>query len=142
MQTFCVEHEALDGLHPWPQRCRCGADPVGQCRGVKIDAITGEECVLAVERQVRAVLAEQYLGEQARAGASTCDRMVRRRRLADLLLLPAGELFAHVLNDLPGRRHMFECLSDVLTEFAQLTAAPRKIVRTTMHDTLARQMAG
>ena len=46
------------------QRRRAGADPVGQRRHIEIDALARIDVALPVERQVRAVLAEQHVGQQ------------------------------------------------------------------------------
>ena len=69
--------------------------------------------------------------------------MERRRRLADLLAVPAGELLAHVLDHLPLARDHLQRLGDVLAQLA--TAARRRSSRrpSARHDhPLARQMLG
>src|SRR5271166_2769168 len=70
-----------------------------------------------------AELADQDHGEQARAGEAARDRMRRRRRLGDAVAVPAGELFAHPLDDLPAPGLAFERLGHDLAEFAQAGAA-------------------
>ena len=70
-----------------------------------------------------AELADQDHGEQARAGEAARDRMRRRRRLGDAVAVPAGELLAHPLDDLPAPRLAFERLGHHLAELAQPSAA-------------------
>jgi hypothetical protein len=65
------------------------------------------------------VLLEQDHGEQARAGEAARQHMGRRRGLADLLALPAGELLAYVLYHLPLPGDDFERLGDVFTELGE-----------------------
>ena len=49
-----------------------------------------------------AELLEQHHRQQAWPGPAAGDHMERRRRLADLLAVAAGELLADVLDHLPG----------------------------------------
>ena len=79
-----------------PQRSGAAADLVGQRRQAQLDAFVGIALALAVERLMLAVLLEQDHRQQARAGPAARERMERRRRLADLLAVAAGELLAHV----------------------------------------------
>src|SRR3954468_18567281 len=52
-------------------------------------------------------LLEQDHRKQTGAGPAPGDHMERRRSLADLLAVPAGELLADMLNHLPlARRHL------------------------------------
>ena len=70
-------HMRLDRITQRHQcRGRC-ADPVGQRRDIKLNALACVDLTLPVERQVRAVLAEQDFGQQMRARTSTRDRMRR-----------------------------------------------------------------
>src|SRR5439155_742986 len=70
-------------------------------------------------------LLEQDHGQQARASPAARGHMERRRRLADLLAVPAGELLADVLDDLPLPRDHLHGLADILAQLAQpFTAAP------------------
>src|SRR3977135_3365223 len=89
---------------------------------------------------MRAVLAEQHVGEQLWPGASARDRMRRRRWLRDRLALPARHLLAHDLANLPARRHALQHLGYVLAELAQLTAAARACRRRWLDAALARQV--
>jgi hypothetical protein len=132
----------LDRVTQRHQRRRRRADPVGQRGDIEIDALAREDLALAVERQVRAVFAEQHLGEKLRAGASARDRMRRGRRLRDLLAVAARPLLAHVLDHLPLRWDTFQRLRHVLAELAQAAAAARTRRRRRQHDALARQMLG
>jgi hypothetical protein len=67
----------------------------------------------------------------------------RRRRLAYLLAVPAGELLADVLDHLPLPRDHLQRLGDILAQLAQaLAAAAQAGDRRRLDDPLARQMLG
>ena len=90
-----------------------------------------------------AELLEQDHRQQARTGKAARRHMERRRRLRDLLAVPAGELLAHRLDDLPVARDHFQRLGDVLAELRQLRrSAARTAVRRRDDDALARQVLG
>ena len=101
------------------QRRGAGADPIGQRRDVEIDAFARKGRALAVERLMQQELRHQDHGQQARAGEAARDRMRGRRRLGDRLAVAAGELFAHMLDDLPAPRIAFQRLGHDLAELAQ-----------------------
>ena len=89
-----------------------------------------------------AELLEQDHRQQARPGPAAGDHMERRRRLADLLAVAAGELLADVLDHLPGRDHL-QRLGDVLAQLGQPRAAAAGAGRWARLDhPLARQMLG
>ena len=69
------------------------------------------------------VLLEQDHRQQARACPAAGDHMERRRRLADLLAIAAGELLADMLDHLPLPRDHLQRLGDVLAQLAQPRAA-------------------
>ena len=60
-----------------------------------------------------AILLEYDRHQKVRAGPG---RVERRRRLADLLAGPAGQLLAHGLDDLPLARNDLQRLGDVLAD--------------------------
>ena len=69
--------------------------------------------------------------------------MERRRRLADLLAIPAGELLPHRLDHLPLARLRFQRPGHVLAELAQTIAAAAFAGRRRIdHHALARKMIG
>ena len=69
--------------------------------------------------------------------------MERRRSLADLLTVPAGELLADMLDHLPLARDRFQRLGDIFAQLAQPPAAAAKASGRSRHDhPLARQMLG
>lgn len=89
------------------------------------------------------VLVEQQHGQEAGAGPSTRGDMERRRRLRDLLAVPAGELLAHRLDDLPRARDHFERLGHILAELGQPVATARWArARRGNDDTFAREVIG
>jgi hypothetical protein len=65
------------------------ADPAGHRRAAELDAGPREDLGLAVERQVRAILVDQHMGEQAGTRPAAVDRQIGRRRLMDRLATPA-----------------------------------------------------
>jgi len=87
------------------------------------------------------VLLEQDHGEQARPGKAARQHRERRRRLADLLAVPAGELLAYDLYHLPLPRHDLEPLGHVLAELGEPDGAAAAAGGRARHDhALARQM--
>jgi hypothetical protein len=125
MRSIALGNEdvARDRFHQGHQRGRAGADPVGQCGDIEIDALLGVDLDLPVERQMRPVLGRKDLGQQLRPGAAAGDRVRRRRRLGDGLAFATGELLAHVLDDLPLRRDVLQGVGDVLAQLPQRPAA-------------------
>ena len=89
------------------------------------------------------ILLEDDHRQQVGACPTPGRRMKRRRRLADLLATPAGELLAHRLDDLPPARDRLQRLGHVLADLRQLVrAAARAGCRRRHHHPLARKMRG
>src|ERR1700738_2197613 len=65
-----------------------------------------------------AELLEHDHGQQARSRPSPRDDMERRRRLADLLAVPAGELLPHRLAPFPPTGRRFQRPGHVFAELA------------------------
>jgi hypothetical protein len=61
VDAFSREHVLLDFRNKGRERCRACADPIGERRDVKVDALFGVDIALPVERQVRAILGEQHM---------------------------------------------------------------------------------
>ena len=98
---------------------------------------------LPVQRLVLTELLEHDHRQQARARPGPRDRVERRRRLADLFAVPAGELLPHRLDHLPPPRRNLQRLRHILAELAQaIAAAARAGGRRIDHHALARQMVG
>src|SRR6202011_1943110 len=70
-----------------------------------------------------AELLEHDHGQQARSRPSPRDDMERRRRLADLLAVPAAELLPRRLDHFPPPGRRFERPGRVFAELAQAIAA-------------------
>src|ERR1019366_7021534 len=104
MQSLGAQDVRLDALEQRRQRHRAAADLVGQGRQTDRHALLGIALGLAVERLMLAKLLEQDHGQKTGTGPAPGDHMERRRSLADLLAVPAGELLADMLDHLPLAR--------------------------------------
>src|SRR5205085_3671706 len=114
---------------------------IGQGRQAEGYALPGVAFGLAVERLMLPVLLEQDHRQQAGAGPTPGNDMERRRSLADLLAVAAGELLMDVLDYLPLPRDYLQSLGDVLAQFAPLRATAAQANRRSRLDhPLARQM--
>src|SRR5438874_7287415 len=134
---------SADQLVERAQKDGAAADLIGQRRHAEIDALAPVPFGLPIERLMLPILLEQDHGEQARSGKAAWQHMERRRRLADLLAIPAGELLAYDLHDLPLPRNHLELLGHVLTELRKPARAAAVAGGWTWHDhALARQMRG
>ena len=77
------------------------ADPVGHGRAVEVDAFTGVDLRLPIERQVVGVLGDQHVRHGRLGRDATLDEAGGRRRLHhDLLARPAG-IFRPARHDHP-----------------------------------------
>src|SRR5260221_11513870 len=72
------------------------------------------------------VLLEQDHRQKAWTGPAPGGHMERRRSLADLLAIAAGELLAAMLDHLPLPREHLQRLGDVLAQFTPPRAAAAK----------------
>ena len=125
-------------------RIKCnntGADPIGERRCVDLYTFPRIGGTLPVQRLMHQELRDQHHGKQARASEATRDRMRWRRRLGDRFAVPAGELFPHMLDDLPAPRLTFERLGHDLAKPAQpQTAAFAASARRGLDDPFDRQI--
>ena len=108
MQRFAQFDVPADRLGQWCQQRRALAHPIGECRPIQLDAGAGVDAALAVQRSMIAVLADQDMRQQRRAGTAALDRQARQRRLGDRLAGPAAELRPDMHDHLEVRRHVFE----------------------------------
>ena len=141
MHAMAGQHVSTDQIVERPQQSGAAADLVGQRRQAEIDSLASVALGLAVERLMLAILLEQHHGQEAWAGEATRKHVERRRRLADRLAVPASELLANVLHDLPLAGDHLQRLADILAEPGEprrAAAAARRRAR--HHDPLARQM--
>ena len=119
MQSLGAQDVGLDALEQRRQHRRAAADLVGQGRQADRHAFLGIALGLPVERLMLAKLLEQDHRQKTGSGPAAGDHMERRRRLADLLAVPASELLADVLDHLPLARDHLQRLGDVFAQFAQ-----------------------
>ena len=86
---------------------------------------------------------EIWSQDEARVGPAAGYHMKKCRRLANLLAVAAGELFADMLDHLPLPRNDLQRLGDILAQFAQPCAAAAQAGRRCRLDhPLAPQMRG
>ena len=134
------------GFDKAPERIERRADRphrVGHGRQRDRHAFQGVALGLTVQRLMLAELLEHDHRQQARPRPAPGDDMERRRRLADLLAVPAGELLPHRLDHLPLTRHRFQRPRHVLAELAQAIAAAAFARRRRIdHHALAGKMVG
>lgn len=99
------------------------AHPLSHGGPIQIDALTGIDAALTMQRQAVGVFCHGDMSEQARARPAAFDRQRRRRRLHDRLAGPAAQLRPHVLYHLERGRNVFEHLGQFLGDLAQHRAA-------------------
>jgi hypothetical protein len=99
------------------------ADPVGEGGAVEVEPVALEDLGLAIERQVVGVLADQDMGEQARARAAALDGAGRQRRLDEALAAGAGQPRADDPVHDKAAGDVLQLLGHVLADPAQPAAA-------------------
>src|SRR5205807_9210326 len=117
VQSLGRENVSLNPPEEWCQRCAAATHLIGQGRQAEGYALPGVAFGLAVERLMLPVFLEQDHRQQAGAGPTPGNDMERRRSLADLLAIAAGELLTDVLDYLPLPRDYLQSLGDVLAQF-------------------------
>ena len=110
------------------------ADLVGQRCNRHVDALGLEARALAVERSVHAELVEQDRRQQRWADEAARRGVERRRRLADLTAIAAGELLSHRLDQLEAARDFLQRLGHVFTQFRQPRSAATGAGRGRIND--------
>ncbi|MCY1358347.1 hypothetical protein D9M68_586210 [compost metagenome] len=113
----------FDQIKDRQERGRSIPDLVGQRRSRKLEALTFEPGALAVERAMHAKLVEEDRRQQMRPDEAARRGMERRRRLADLLAVPAAKFLAYGFDHLEPARNLLERLGDVLAQFRQARPA-------------------
>ena len=113
----------MQAVHQWLKQARATRHPVALGGSLDVNAGTGVNLSLSIQRQVIAVFAHQYLGQQAGAGHATVNRPTRRRRLADRVALGAGKFRTDVADDLETAGLVVQHFRDVLPNLLQTGAA-------------------
>ena len=116
------------------------ADPIRQRNAVDVDALTGQDHGLAIERQAVAILRDHDVGDQARTRPTLLDRQVGCRRLEDPLAAPAGVFRPDVPDHLVPGRDLLQHLGDVLAHPDQPGIGAATEDLGLVDDGLARQM--
>src|SRR5215471_19496694 len=109
----------LDPSQERAQHRAAGPDLIGQGRQAERNPLSRIALGLAIEWLMLPELLEQDHRQQARTGPAARNHVERRRRLADLLTVAAGELFADMLDHFPLPRDHLQRLGDVLAQLAQ-----------------------
>ena len=107
---------ALDTSEKRLQHGAAGTDLIGERRQADRHTFARITLGLPVQRLVLPELLEQDHGEQVRARPTAWRDVERRRRLADLLAVPARHLLANVLDDLPLARDHLQRLRNVFAK--------------------------
>jgi hypothetical protein len=143
VQSFSREDMGFHAPQHRLEHSAASSHMVGQGRQTERHAFLGVALGLAIERLMLAELLEQDHRQQARPHQTAGDHMERRRRLADLLAIPARELLADMLDHFPLARDRFQRLRDGLAQLAQPVAAAALASRWSGHDhPFTRQMFG
>ena len=119
------------------------ANPSGKCRAREIDAMTGKDLRLPIERRMIAIFADQHLGEQRRRCQAAGDYPLRSRRLHHSLAGPAGVFGTSGADHAQLRRNPIQHLAHALSDHMQgpATAGASHVIDIEPHM-LARQMIG
>ena len=128
----------------WPQQEGRTADPIGQGRAVKLNALAGADLSLPVERQMIGIFANEHLRDCRLRRRSALDQARRRRRLHHHVLASPAAIFGPANDEHAElRRHDIEPLAGILADPVQrLTAARASAVFDIDHHLDARQMLG
>ncbi len=141
VQPFGGHYMGLDEATEGIERRADGANRVGHRRQRDWRALQRIALGLAVQRLMLAELLEHDHRQQARPRPRPRYRVERRRRLGDLLAVPAGELLPHSLDHFPLTRGRLQRLRHILAELAQARAAAAGAgLRRLDHHAFARQM--
>ena len=119
------------------------ADPAGQRRTRKIDAVPGKDLRLTIERRVVAILGDQHLREQRRRRHAAGNWTFRSRRLGDRPAGATGVLRTGDSQDAKLRRNPIQHLAHALAD--GMEPGPAASARQAVDiepDVLARQMIG
>ena len=123
VQALGRHHVGLDEPSQRIEGCADGADRVGHGRQRDRRALERVTLGLPVQRLMLAELLEHDHRQQARARPGARNDMERRRRLADLLAVAAGELLSNRLDHLPPARRRLQGPRHILAELAQTRSA-------------------
>lgn len=111
-------------LHQRPEQLARLPDPVRQGGGWEFDALPGIDLALPVQGKVIAVLGDQHMRQQPRAGDSARNRAFRRLSLNQCRTAGAGQFGAHMADHTEAGRYKLQHLSDVFADAAQVATAP------------------
>ena len=126
MQSLGAHDVGLEALEQRHQCGRAAANLVGQGRQTNRHAFLGIALCLPVERLMLAKFLEQHHRQQTGSGPAPGDDVEWRRRLADLLAIPASELLSDVLDHLPGFRGMTSSVSVMSSPNLDSRAPPQQ----------------
>ena len=114
---------AADGIGKGLKQGGGLADPVGQCRAVKVEPFAAEDLALAIKRQVICVFVDQNMGQKARPRAAPLDGARRQRRLDEAFAARTGEPGTNDAVHDEASGDIFQLFRHVLANPAQAAAA-------------------
>ena len=144
MDLFGCEHMLADRGHHRVEQPGGLTHPVTQRRAIEVNALSGIDLALAIQRQMIDKLRHQQMRERGWCRTATWCRHCRGWGLGDRITGGAGIFRPDVADHLEVARHIIQNLGDVLTQFGHALAAvgtlAGAILGWLMHHLLARQM--
>ena len=113
MERGAGENVGADRLDHWVELGGHLAHPTRHDGAIDGDATTGVDLALPVQGLVIAILRDQDVGQERRAGAAALDRQGRHRRLHDRLASAAAQLGPGMAHDAERGRHVLQHLAFV-----------------------------
>ena len=134
MHTLAGKDVLADEVVDRTQEHGATAHLISKRRHAQVHAFASIALGLAIERLMLPVLLEHDHGEQARPCKAARQNVEGGWWLRYLLAIPAGELLAHVLHDLPLSRYDFQCFGDVLAKLVQFGRTAARAGGRARHD--------
>lgn len=111
-------HVAAQRIYQRVEQKETPGDPLGHRGALELDAFTGIDLRLPIERQVVAVLRDQDMGKEPRSGEAARNRPRRCVQLHDTFTRGARKLRAHVLDHAEARRLVIDHFGHVFADLA------------------------
>ena len=125
MHFLGCEYVASECVNQGRHQCTASTHPACHHRSIQLDALSGINYCLTVERNVVSKLGHDDTGQQARCGQSTLDRPTRRRCLHDAVTMGAGLLAPDGPDDFKRGIDDIQLLGDIFAQRLEMPAARR-----------------